>query len=183
MTIPRLSIAAFLFLPLLAQAAQKSSFEAETLTLFNDAAEKVMSLAGAMPAEKYGWRPASGVRSAGETYVHIANGNRYLLTFVSKKPLNRTEMGSLIKANEEREKTLAEKGQILDDLKESFEEVRKAAKNLSESELRRPVKLFNTDTTVRGVFLVITTHISEHLGQSIAYARMNGVTPPWSAGQ
>ena len=62
-----------------------------------------------------------------------------------------------------------------------MDEVRRMARGLSEADLNRPVKFFSTDTTVRGIFVIIATHLSEHLGQSIAYARMNGITPPWSA--
>jgi hypothetical protein len=31
-----------------------------------------------------------------------------------------------------------------------------------------------------GVLTQIDTHIGEHLGQAIAYARVNGIVPPWS---
>jgi hypothetical protein len=40
--------------------------------------------------------------------------------------------------------------------------------------------MFNRQTTLRGSFLMITGHFGEHLGQSIAYARMNGIVPPWT---
>ncbi|MBI3666231.1 MAG: DinB family protein [Acidobacteria bacterium] len=170
-------------IPLLAQAATQGTFEKEFFPPFDEAAEKVMSLAKAMPEEKYGWRPAPGVRSVSETYVHIANGNRLLLTFVSAKALDKAQLGELIKANADKEGTLKDKDQILAFLKASMDEVRKVAHGMSEADLNRAVKFFGTETTVRGIFIDILGHLREHLGQSIAYARMNGVTPPWSAGQ
>jgi uncharacterized damage-inducible protein DinB len=33
------------------------------------------------------------------------------------------------------------------------------------------------------VMIFILRHLGEHLGQSIAYARMNGVVPPWTEEQ
>jgi len=35
-------------------------------------------------------------------------------------------------------------------------------------------------TTRRAMWIGATTHLHEHLGQLIAYARSNGVVPPWS---
>jgi uncharacterized damage-inducible protein DinB len=42
------------------------------------------------------------------------------------------------------------------------------------------IKLFGRDASVRLAMMLTIEHNSEHLGQSIAYARMNGITPPWS---
>ena len=51
----------------------------------------------------------------------------------------------------------------------------------SPEEMQRPVKFLNSvDSKVENVYLRILAHISEHMGQSIAYARMNGIVPPWS---
>ena len=165
------------------QAAAQGTFDKEFFPIFDEAANKVIRLAQVMPAEKYGWRPGAGVRSAGEVYVHIANGNRLMLTFARAKPLTRAELGAMIQANVESESALTDKDQILAELRASFDEVRRAASGMSQADLNRPVKFFGTDTTVRGVLVAIIGHISEHLGQSIAYARMNGVAPPWSGGQ
>ena len=53
---------------------------------------------------------------------------------------------------------------------------------MNEAELEKSVKLFGNNTTQRGVYGTILNHLHEHLGQSIAYARINGVAPPWSTG-
>jgi len=42
------------------------------------------------------------------------------------------------------------------------------------------VKLFGTDMTKQGALMHLLEDQHEHLGQSIAYARINGVVPPWS---
>ena len=83
---------------------------------------------------------------------------------------------------QELEKSVTEKQDVIEALKKSLAHVRQAALNVSDEDGDKAVKLFGRDSTYRAVFLVMLGHISEHLGQSIAYARMNGVVPPWSAG-
>lgn len=165
------------------QAKAQSTLDKEFFPTFNEAADKVIRLAETIPADKYTWRPGVGVRSIGQVYVHIANGNRLMLTFARTKPLARPELDAMIRANTEKESALKGKDQILVELRASFDEVRRAAQLMPEPDLNRPVKFFGIDTTVRGILVAIIGHISEHLGQSIAYARMNGVSPPWSQGQ
>ena len=79
------------------------------------------------------------------------------------------------------EKTVTEKAKVAEVLKQSFDHVRQAATSMSDADLDKPIKLFGRSSTHRELFLVITNHMHEHLGQSIAYARVNGVVPPWSA--
>jgi uncharacterized damage-inducible protein DinB len=43
------------------------------------------------------------------------------------------------------------------------------------------MKIFDRESTVQGVLLLCLTHTWEHLGQAIAYARMNDIVPPWTA--
>jgi uncharacterized damage-inducible protein DinB len=50
----------------------------------------------------------------------------------------------------------------------------------NEASLNAPADFFGTKTTVRAIYLRILVHNNEHMGQSVAYARMNGVVPPWS---
>ena len=164
----------------LAQAPKStSSFQPEFLFSFNDAEAKVVSLAKAMPPEKYSWRPGPGVRSVGEVYVHIANGNRLLLGMTKGMP-PREEFMKLVGSNEEREKTITDKAKVIADLEASFNEVHNALEAASDAQLSKSVKVFGAETTPRGVYMIIANHVSEHMGQSIAYARMNGIVPPWS---
>ena len=64
----------------------------------------------------------------------------------------------------------------------SFDYVAEVVQNASDARLQEAVDLFGRETSARGALLLVITHCHEHLGQSIAYARMNGVTPPWSEG-
>jgi hypothetical protein len=74
-----------------------------------------------------------------------------------------------------------DKAKVVQALKDSFAHFRNAILAINDADLDKPQKMFGQQTTVRGAFIMITGHTGEHLGQSIAYARMNGIVPPWTA--
>ena len=154
-----------------APAPPKNGFRAEFLRDLDEVQKKIVGLAAAVPAKKYEWRPSTGVRSISEVYMHIAGGNYLLASFVgTKAPSYDTRTLEQI----------TDKERVLAELKKSFDHLRNAALMAKDADLDKPIKMFGADTTVRGGFLNALTHLHEHLGQSIAYARMNGVVPPWS---
>lgn len=161
--------------PAAAPAAPASGFRAEFLGQHAYGEKQILDLAEATPADKYGWRPGEGVRSISEVYIHIAGGNYFLLGFAGIKPPAGLD--------KEMEKNIAEKSKVIDELKKSFAHVRSGIAATSDADLDKPVKMFGRDTTVRGVLLSVVSHEFEHLGQSIAYARTNGIVPPWTAEQ
>jgi uncharacterized damage-inducible protein DinB len=132
------------------------------------------SLLGAIPQEKFSWRPMEGVRSIAEAFMHAGGGNYILSTNLG---------GSAPKGFEESayEKSLTDKGQILEALRKSFDAVNDAVRNTPESSYGKTVKFFGMDLTVLDLIFAAATHQHELLGQQISYARMNGVVPPWTA--
>ncbi|MBI4547250.1 MAG: DinB family protein [Ignavibacteriae bacterium] len=158
-----------------ANAKMPSGFRGEFLYQLDDVSKKIVDLAEAVPTEKYTWRPMEGVRSISEVYMHIAGANYLLPSFVGFKP----PAGM----NRDMEKTVTEKANVVKFLKQSFEFIRKAIMETSDSDLDKPAKIFGRETTMRGVFFEIANHMHEHLGQSIAYARMNKIVPPWTAAE
>jgi uncharacterized damage-inducible protein DinB len=141
----------------------------DVLAPFDEIERKVLALAKAVPEEKFGWRPAPGVRTFGEVFLHIAQGNRLLLRIAAG-------------ANSEPPSTAApaSKDQILALRAESFVEARKAMEAATTRSLARETEVFGRKLPLRSVFVSLDSHASEHLGQAIAYARMNGITPPWT---
>jgi len=139
---------------------------------------QLLALAEATPADKFGWRPAPGVRSFSEVYMHIALANFYLLSVTGPK------MPPEIKSPD-MEKTVTAKAEVIDWLKRSLEAVKSARAGLKPGDLQRKVKIMGKDADVDGMYLRIIIHANEHMGQLVAYARMNGIVPPWSnsAGQ
>ena len=147
----------------------RHGFHAEFFANLDDVQQKIMALAESTPAEKFSWRPAPGVRSTSEVYMHVVGGNYFLASFLG---------ADTPPPNGDLEKRVTRKADVLAELRKSFDHLRTAAGNATDLEQR--VRLFGKQTTARGVLLTILTHLHEHLGQSIAYARMAGVVPPWS---
>ena len=152
-----------------------AGFRGEFLAQLGDAEKKIVDLAQAVPAEKYSWRPAEGVRSVSEVYTHIAGANYFLMSLIGIKP----PAG----ISRDMEKTATDKAKVMEMLKQSFDHVRNAAMKTADADLDKPATFFGQETTVRGIFFNAALHMHEHLGQSIAYARSNGVVPPWTMAQ
>lgn len=138
------------------------------------AGDQIMQLAQAIPADKYAWTPQAGVRSVSEVCAHIISGN-YLFA---------TRLGAKVPADvklETLEKDLTNKEALAAELKRSFDILNTAIKNTKDDALRNKVEFpFPGEFTAMSAMLIAMAHANEHLGQLIAYARMNGVTPPWS---
>jgi uncharacterized damage-inducible protein DinB len=162
--------------PAAAAAAGGDQVRAEILRQLGDAKEKLIALAEAVPAEKYGWRPAEGVRSMGEVFLHVAGGNYFLPTFWGTKPPEGLDLRNI-------EKGAGDKAKVIDALKKSFDHAEAAIKAVPEAEMGKAIKIFGRDGSVREAFMMDAMHAHEHLGQAIAYARSNGVAPPWSRGE
>jgi uncharacterized damage-inducible protein DinB len=136
----------------------------------------LVALAEAIPADKYTWRPAPGVRSVSEVLMHIALSNFYLLSVTGPK------MPADI-SSEDMERSVTAKPEVIQLLKRSLDAVRTAHTPLKTAALERKVKIEGKTVPVEGMYLRILAHANEHYGQLIAYARVNGVVPPWSAKQ
>jgi len=65
-------------------------------------------------------------------------------------------------------------------LKEGFAYAKQSINGLDVAQLTGSRKLFGGDHTIVETSFAMTDDLHEHLGQLIAYARMNGVVPPWS---
>jgi uncharacterized damage-inducible protein DinB len=132
---------------------------------------QILSLAEATPEEKFSWRPAPGVRSISEVYMHIAIADFYFVSLTGVK---------VPEVSDKLETTVTKKADVIDWLKRSFAAVEAARAQLRPGDLDRKIKVWGMDVTVDDVFLRAIIHNNEHMGQSIAYARMNGIIPPWS---
>jgi uncharacterized damage-inducible protein DinB len=136
---------------------------------------QLIALAEAIPAEKFTWRPGPDVRSTGEVFMHIAITNFYLLSVTGPK------MPSDLKSAD-MEKAVTAKAEVIDWLRRSLDAVKIAHARVKPADLQRKVKINGGDATVDGMHLRIIVHANEHMGQLVAYARVNGIVPPWSSG-
>jgi uncharacterized damage-inducible protein DinB len=156
------AIAALSLASLQAQTVQASlAKEAGTLS------DKFSGLARVMAA-KYDWKPAQGVRSVSDVFNLIVAENGLLAG---------TLTGAAAGA---RPAPITDPEKLQEALKTSYANLQKVIDGLSDADLKAPVKIFGKDMSKEGAIRYVFGDQHEHLGQSIAYARSNGVVPPWS---
>ena len=140
--------------------------------------QKVVSLAEAMDESQYDWRPMEGVRSVRDVYLHVAGTNFFFPTLAGVAAPGSSSITGNYSTVEAFEAAGGTKEHVVASLRASFTHLRDALEQTTDFE--RMVNLFGRRASVRAVWLETVTHIHEHLGQSVAYARANHVVPPWS---
>ncbi|MGH7675615.1 MAG: DinB family protein [Gemmatimonadales bacterium] len=155
-------------------AAQQApaGLKGDMLAQFDEAATKLVQLAEAIPPEKYGWRPGPGVRSVSEVVMHVGMGDYLILGFAG--------VTSPVQLTRGLETSMTQKAQVIDFLKKANDHTRAAIRAVPDAHLDKPTQMFGQQTTYRNAYMTLVTHAHEHLGQLIAYARTNGIVPPWS---
>ena len=175
-----LSAAACLALAAPASAQTRDGVVGELLKDIAGVENKVMALTKAMPDAAMAWRPAPGVRSTAEVFQHIAADNYFLPALLDKAVPKEIGITKEYKTAEAWEKKPMDRATMVTELTKSFEFLRTSLSSTTDAQLNSPVDMFGQKSTVRGVWISTATHLHEHLGQLIAYARSNKITPPWS---
>jgi uncharacterized damage-inducible protein DinB len=158
-------------------APAPASFRSDLSSVLTRVEKQTVLLEQAIPPPKFTWRPSKGVRSVSEVYLHIAGGIYFLAGKIGHAAP--ADVSALMQAKKWESQT-TKKDEIKTVLTNAYAFMRKAIEDTSDADLEKTVDFFGTPMTQRAVLLVILSHCSEHLGQSIAYARSNGVVPPWS---
>lgn len=140
---------------------------------------KYVQLADAIPETAYGWRPSEGVRSVGEVFTHVAAAN-YMFGQILGTPIPGDVTAKY--PNGQAFNAVTNKAEIIAMLRASFAHAKSVVSALPAAKLDTRVPMFGREAPAKAALLAYMTHNHEHLGQSIAYARSNKVTPPWSAG-
>lgn len=156
-------------------AAKEPSFSSDFMMEIDAARDKILALAEAFPQDKYGWRPSDEVRSVSEVFMHVAGANYFLLSFAGEKLPDGFKP--------DMEKTVTKKEDVIKFVKDSYENLKNYMSALDIKTLDDQLKYFGTTGSKRHLLFILLDHNHEHLGQAIAYARMNGITPPWSVKQ
>ena len=166
--------------PAVAQSAA-GSITADLVSDVTEVQKKFVDLAKAIPAEKYDWRPSAGVRSVGEVLRHVASDNYLIPAALGFTADPSTGIkGEDYKTAQAFEKKKSTKEQTVADLEKSFAHLTQSMKATPATKLGDQVKMFGQSFTMQRAWVLGTTHLHEHLGQLIAYARSNNVKPPWS---
>jgi uncharacterized damage-inducible protein DinB len=135
--------------------------------------DKFTRLAEAIPADKFAWRPTPDVRSFAEVFLHVSAANYNLYKLVGTPPPAGLDIRTL-------EKSTTDKAKVIATLKDSFAHAKAAIKAMPDANLDKSLDWFGGKNTQRGILLFVVRHAAEHLGQSIAYARVAGIVPPWT---
>lgn len=156
-----------------AQEISSDPLLSEFLIVFNQSGSKVVSLAEAVPDEYYDWRPNEGVRSVREVVLHLAASNYMIAGLFSAEMPEGMNLQNL-------EQSGVSKDEAVASLQKSYQHVGSAIEMLTAEQLSETVSFFGNEVTRRQAMLFLGNHTAEHLGQLVAYARTNGVTPPWN---
>lgn len=165
------------------------SVRQEVLGVFSGTSDRCLALAKAVPEDKYSWRPMDGVRSFGEVFAHMAGSTLLFGSYAGmkqppgpahdlavvymKRGFEMPEIFAVEAAIKEKAKTLAA-------MEDSFKLARDWVGSMKDSDLEKPVEFFGRTITTRSLLIRMGDHLSEHLGQAIAYSRVNHIVPPWS---
>jgi len=177
-----------LTLTIIAAAALAVSLAAQTrdgvmgdlLKDVGDVEKKVLDLAKVIPESAWTWRPGPGVRSTGEVFQHIAADNYFLPVVLDMPAPKETGITKEYETAAAFEKRPMDRAAVIAELEKSFAFLRTSMNSTTDAQLNTAMDVFGQKSTARGLWITTVTHLHEHLGQLIAYARSNKVTPPWS---
>ena len=142
------------------------------LGMFSYASGQVEALAEAIPADKYDWSPAEGVRSVKDAILHVAGANYFFLTKLGFELPDDVDMMTL--------PSTTGKDKVVAILKSSNQLVKDKIAMVETSSFGDKVEMPFGEFNRLSTLLLIMEHNGEHKGQLIAYARANGIKPPWS---
>jgi len=135
--------------------------------------QKFVTLAQAIPADKFTWRPADGTRSIAAVFLHVA-GERYgILGLMGVAPPAGLDLKNL-------ETSTTDKAQVVDQLNKSWDFTRSTIDKMTNAEFAKPQPKLGPEANSGDVVYILVADAHEHLGQIIAYARVNGIVPPWT---
>lgn len=137
--------------------------------------ERLLSLVEAFSEEQMEWRPSEGVRSVGETVLHTAGANYFLASKMGFPPPEDVDMMTL--------ESIKGKENIIAAYKKSADFIKEKIAAVEAGKLGEEVDFGFAKMSNLSGLLVILEHNGEHKGQLIAYARSNGIVPPWSVAQ
>jgi uncharacterized damage-inducible protein DinB len=139
---------------------------------------KFVALAQAIPADKYSWRPAAGVRSVGEVFMHVAS-EFYVYTPMS---FGGARSPVIPKGEESMKKfeAMSSKPEVLKHLNDGYAYAKTTVNGLDPASLTGKLKIFGGEYNILETSYGMAGDMHEHLGQLIAYARENGIKPPWT---
>jgi uncharacterized damage-inducible protein DinB len=138
--------------------------------------KKFVDLANALPDDKLTWRPSADSRSFAEVFLHVAGERYQILALMGTEPPAGFDGKTF-------EKSTTDKAQIVAELNKSWDFAQKAINGMKNADFARAIPKLGPQANAGDVIYILVADAHEHLGQVIAYARENGVVPPWTVEQ
>jgi len=135
--------------------------------------KKFVDLANAFPADKLTWRPTPDSRSFAEVLLHVSGERYQILAMMGAQPPAGFDGKTF-------EKSTTDQGKIVEELNKSWEFAKKAINGMTNADFAKPLPKLGPDANAGDVVYILVADAHEHLGQSVAYARENGIVPPWT---
>jgi uncharacterized damage-inducible protein DinB len=138
--------------------------------------KKFVDLANALPAGKLTWRPSADSRSFAEVFLHVAGERYQILALMGTEPPAGFDGKTY-------EKSTTDKERIVEELNKSWEFTQKAINGMANADFARAIPKLGPQANAGDVIYILVADAHEHLGQVVAYARVNGIVPPWTVEQ
>jgi uncharacterized damage-inducible protein DinB len=153
--------------------APSYDMKAQSLLDLERVQKKFVDLANAIPADKLTWRPSVDSRSFAEVFLHVS-GERYgILSLMGAEPPAGFDGKTY-------EKSTTDRARIVEELNKSWEFTQKAINGMTNADFARLIPKLGPQANAGDVVYILVTDAHEHLGQAVAYARENGIVPPWT---
>jgi uncharacterized damage-inducible protein DinB len=160
--------------PAAEQTAPSYDMKAQSLLDLGRVQQKFVDLANAVPADKFTWRPSADSRSFAEVFLHVAGERYQILALMGATPPEGFNGKTF-------EKSTTDKAQIIAELNRSWEFAQKAINGMTNADFAKLLPKLGPQANAGDVVYILVSDAHEHLGQLIAYARVNGIVPPWTA--
>jgi hypothetical protein len=148
--------------------------KAQSLVDLGRVQKKFVDLANAVPTDKLTWRPSDDSRSFAEVFLHVA-GERYQILALGGATPPADFNGKTF------EKSTTDKAQIVEELNRSWDFAQKTINGMSNADFAKLLPKLGPQANAGDVVYILVADAHEHLGQAVAYARVNGIVPPWTA--
>lgn len=168
----KLLVSFFMCITALVASAQDQLVQQNITGMLSYNQGQVAALAQAFSEEQYDWRPAEGVRSVREAILHLAGANYFIASGMGMAIPKDVDMQSI--------EQITGKENVIATLNKSFDFIKEQLNQVPSADFAKEVDLGFMKTSILNAMLIILDHSGEHKGQLIAYARSNGVVPPWS---
>ena len=153
--------------------APSYDMKAQALLDLGRVQDKFVQLANAVPADKFTWRPSDDSRSFAEVFLHVAGERYQILKLMGATPPSDFNGKTF-------QKSTTDKAQIVDQLNKSWDWTQKAINGMTNADFAKLLPALGPQANAGDVVYILVSDAHEHLGQSIAYARVNGIVPPWT---